>query len=78
MISENIKNNINNFLFITPATLRSTNIPLLRTENNQFSIYMTNYIFNGEVIESPIYNSLSLREIIPLFTSTSINERKTV
>ena len=78
MISENIKNNINNFLYITSATPRSTDIPLLGTENNQFSLYITNHIFNGEVIESPIYNSLSLREIIPLFTSsTSINERKT-
>ena len=77
MISENIKNNINNFLYITSATPRSTNIPLLGTENNQFSLYMTNHIFNGEVTESPIYNSASLREIIPLFTSTSINERKT-
>ena len=78
MISENIKNNINSFLGVTSATPRFTDIPLLRTENNQFSIYMTNYIFNDEVIESPIYNSLSLREIIPLFTSsTSINERKT-
>ena len=78
MISENIKNNINNFLYITSAIPRSTDIPLLGTENNQFSIYITNHIFNGEVIESPIYNSLSLREIIPLFTSsTSINERKT-
>ena len=78
MISENIKNNINSFLGVTATHLRSTDIPLLRTENNQFSIYMTNYIFNGEVTESPIYNSLSLREIIPLFTSsTSINERKT-
>lgn len=78
MISENIKNNINNFLYITSAIPRSTDIPLLGTENNQFSLYITNHIFNGEVTESPIYNSLSLREIIPLFTSsTSINERKT-
>ena len=78
MISENIKNNINNFLYITSATTRPTDIPLLGTENNQFSLYITNHIFNGEVTESPIYNSLSLREIIPLFTSsTSINERKT-
>ena len=78
MISENIKNNINNFLYITSANPRSTDIPLLGTENNQFSLYITNHIFNGEVTESPIYNSLSLREIIPLFTSsTSINERKT-
>ena len=78
MISENIKNNINNFLYITLATTRPTDIPLLGTENNQFSIYITNHIFNGEVTESPIYNSLSLREIIPLFTSSnSINERKT-
>ena len=78
MISENIKNNINNFLYITSANPHSTDIPLLRTENNQFSLYITNHIFNGEVIESPIYNSLSLREIIPLFTSSnSINERKT-
>ena len=78
MISENIKNNINSFLGVTATHLRSTDIPLLRTENNQFSIYMTNHIFNGEVTEIPIYNSLSLREIIPLFTSsTSINERKT-
>ena len=78
MISENIKNNINSFLGITATHLRSTDIPLLRTENNQFSIYMTNYIFNGEVTESPIYSFLSLREIIPLFTSsTNINERKT-
>ena len=78
MISENIKNNINNFLYITSVPPRSTDIPLLGTENNQFSIYITNHIFNDEVTESPIYNSLSLREIIPLFTSsTSINERKT-
>lgn len=78
MISENIKNNINSFLGITSASIRSTDIPLLGTENNQFSIYITNHIFNGEVIESPIYNSVSLREIIPLFTSsTGINERKT-
>ena len=78
MISENIKNNINNFIYITSAIPYSTDIPLLRTENNQFSIYITNHIFNGEVTEIPIYNSLSLREIIPLFTSsTSINERKT-
>ena len=78
MISENIKNNINSFLGVTATHLRSTDIPLLRTENNQFSIYMTNHIFNDEVTEIPIYNSLSLREIIPLFTSsTSINERKT-
>ena len=78
MISENIKNNINNFLYITSATSRPTDIPLLGTENNQFSIYITNHIFNSEVTESPIYNSLSLREIIPLFTSSnSINERKT-
>ena len=78
MISENIKNNINNFLYITSATSRPTDIPLLGTENNQFSLYITNHIFNGEVTESPIYNSLSLREIIPLFTSSnSINERKT-
>ena len=78
MISENIKNNINNFLYITSATHHSTDIPLLGTENNQFSIYITNHIFNGEITESPIYNSLSLREIIPLFTSSnSINERKT-
>ena len=77
MISENIKNNINSFLGITSTHFRSTDIPLLRTENNQFSIYMTNHIFNSEITEIPIYNSLSLREIIPLFTSTSINERKT-
>ena len=78
MISENIKNNINNFLYITSATPRSTDIPLLGTENNQFSLYITNHIFNDEVTESPIYNSLSLRKIIPLFTSSSsINERKT-
>ena len=78
MISENIKNNINSFLSVTSASLRSTDIPLLRTENNQFSIYMANHILNDEGIEIPIYNSLSLREIIPLFTSsTSINERKT-
>ena len=78
MISENIKNNINNFLYITSVPSCSTDIPLLGTENNQFSLYITNHIFNGEVTESPIYNSLSLREIIPLFTSSaSINERKT-
>lgn len=78
MISENIKNNINNFLGVTSASLHSTGIPLLGTENNQFSLYMTNHIFNGEVTEIPIYNSLSSRGIIPLFTSsTSINERKT-
>ena len=78
MISENIKNNINSFLGVISTHLRSTDIPLLGTENNQFSLYITNHIFNGEVIESPIYNSLSLREIIPLFTSSiSINERKT-
>lgn len=78
MISENIKNSINSFLCITSATPRPTDIPLLGTENNQFSLYITNHMFNGEVTESPIYNSLSLREIIPLFTSsTSINERKT-
>ena len=78
MISENIKNNINSFLGVTSTHLSSTDIPLLRTENNQFSIYITNHIFNGEVTEIPIYNSLSLREIIPLFTSsTNINERKT-
>ena len=78
MISENIKNNINSFLGVTSTYLRSTDIPLLRTENNQFSIYMTNHIFNSEITEIPIYNSLSLREIIPLFTSsTNINERKT-
>lgn len=78
MISENIKNNINSFLCITSSSLRSTDIPLLGTENNQFSMYITNYIFNGEITESSIYNSVSLREIIPLFTSsTSINERKT-
>ena len=78
MISENIKNNINSFLGVKATHLHSTDIPLLRTENNQFSIYMTNHIFNDEVTEIPIYNSLSLREIIPLFTSsTSINERKT-
>lgn len=78
MISENIKNNINNFLYITSVPPRSTDIPLLGTENNQFSLYITNHIFNDEVTESPIYNYLSLREIIPLFTSsTSINERKT-
>lgn len=77
MIGENIKNNINSFLYITSAAFRSTDIPLLRTENNQFSIYMTNHIFNGEIIESPIYNYLSLRKVIPLFNSTGINERKT-
>lgn len=79
MISENVKNNINSFLDVTSASLRSTGIPLLGTENNQFSLYMTNHIFNGEVTEIPIYNSLSLRGIIPLFTSSfiSINERKT-
>ena len=79
MISENIKNNINSFLGVTSASLCSTGIPLLGTENNQFSLYMTNHIFNGEITESPFYNSLSLRGIIPLFTSssTSINERKT-
>ena len=78
MISENIKNNINSFLGVTSTHFRSTEIPLLRTENNQFSIYMTNHIFNSEITEIPIYNSLSLREIIPLFTSsTNINERKT-
>ena len=78
MISENIKNNINNFLYITSIPPRSTDIPLLGTENNQFSLYITNHMFNGEITESPIYNSLSLREIIPLFTSSnSINERKT-
>lgn len=79
MISENIKNNINTFLGVTSSHFSLTGIPLLGTENNQFSIYITNHIFNGEVTESPIYNSLSSREIIPLFTSssTSINERKT-
>lgn len=79
MISENVKNYINSFLGVVSASLRSTAIPLLGTENNQFSIYMTNYIFNGEITERPVYNSLSLRGIIPLFTSssTSINERKT-
>lgn len=79
MISENIKNNINSFLGVTSASLCSTGIPLLGTENNQFSIYMTNHIFNDKITEIPIYNSLSSRGIIPLFTfsSTSINERKT-
>lgn len=79
MISENIKNNINSFLGVTSASLCSTGISLLGTENNQFSIYMTNHIFNGKITEIPIYNSLSSRGIIPLFTfsSTSINERKT-
>lgn len=79
MISENIKNNINTFLCVRSASLRSTDIPLLGTENNQFSIYMTSHIFNGEITEIPIYNSLSLREVIPLFTpsSTNVNERKT-
>lgn len=79
MISENVKIYINSFLSATSASLRSTNIPLLGTENNQFSMYMTNYIFNGEITETPVYNSLSLRGVIPLFTSssTSINERKT-
>ena len=37
MISENIKNNINSFLGVTSASLCSTGIPLLGTENNQFS-----------------------------------------
>lgn len=78
MISENIKNNINTFLGVTSSHFSLTGIPLLGTENNQFSIYITNHIFNGEVTESPIYNSVSLRKIIPLITSsTSINERKT-
>ena len=78
MISENIKNNINSFLGVTSTHFRSTDIPLLVTDNTQFSIYMINHIFNGEITEIPIYNSVSLREIIPLFTSsTSINERKT-
>lgn len=79
MISENIKNNINIFLGVTSASLCSTGIPLLGTENNQFSTYMTSHIFNDVVTERPIYNSLSSRGIIPLFTSssTNINERKT-
>lgn len=79
MISENVKNYINSFLSAVSASLRATGIPLLGTENNQFSMYMTNYIFNGEITETPVYNSLSLRGVIPLFTSssTSINERKT-
>ena len=79
MINENVKNYINSFLSTTSASFRSTNIPLLGTENNQFSMYMTNYIFNGEITETPVYNSVSLRGVIPLFTSssTSINERKT-
>lgn len=79
MISENIKNNINSFLGVKSASLCSTGIPLLGTENNQFSLYMTNHIFNDKITEIPIYNSLSSRGIIPLFTfsSTSINERKT-
>ena len=79
MISENVKNYINSFLGVVSASLRSTDIPLLGTENNQFSMYMTNYIFNGEITETPVYNSVSLRGVIPLFTSssTSINERKT-
>lgn len=79
MISENVKNYINSFLGVVSASLHSTAIPLLGTENNQFSMYMTNYIFNGEITERPVYNSLSLRGVIPLFTSssTSINERKT-
>lgn len=79
MISESIKNYVNSFLGVVSASLRSTDIPLLGTENNQFSMYMTNYIFNGEITERPVYNSLSLRGVIPLFTSssTSINERKT-
>ena len=79
MISENVKNYINSFLGVVSASFHSTAIPLLGTENNQFSIYMTNYIFNGEITERPVYNSLSLRGVIPLFTSssTSINERKT-
>lgn len=79
MISESIKNYINSFLGVVSASLCSTAIPLLGTENNQFSMYMTNYIFNGEITESPFYNSLALRGVIPLFTSssTSINERKT-
>lgn len=79
MISGSIKNNINSFLGIMPASLCSTGIPLLGTENNQFSLYITNHIFNDKITEIPIYNSLSSREIIPLFTfsSTSINERKT-
>lgn len=79
MISENIKNNINSFLGVTSASLRSTGIPLLGTENNQFSTYMTSHIFNDKITEIPIYNSLSFRGIIPLFTSssTNVNERKT-
>lgn len=78
MISENVKNYINSFLGVVSASLSSTAIPLLGIENNQFSMYMTNYIFNGEVTERPVYNSLSLRGVIPLFTSSSsINERKT-
>lgn len=79
MINENVKNYINSFLGVVSASLRSTDIPLLGTENNQFSMYMTNYMFNGEITERPVYNSLSLRGVIPLFTSssTSINERKT-
>lgn len=79
MISENIKNNINTFLCVREASLCSTDIPLLGTENNQFSMYMTSHIFNGEITEIPIYNSLSLRGVIPLFTSssTNVNERKT-
>lgn len=79
MISENIKNNINIFLGVMSTSLRSTGIPLLGTENNQFSTYMTSHIFNDVVTERPIYISLSSRGIIPLFTSssTNINERKT-
>lgn len=78
MISENIKNNISIFLGVMSASLYSTGIPLLGIENNQFSTYMTSHIFDGEITEIPIYNSLSSRGIIPLFTSsTNVNERKT-
>ena len=48
MISENIKNNINSFLGVTSASPRSTDIPLLGIENNQFSMYIINHIFNDE------------------------------
>ena len=77
MISENIKNNINSFLGVTSTSLRSTDIPLLGTENNQFSIYMTNYIFNRKDKERNIYKSLSFRKIISFFTSFTIKNFRT-
>lgn len=75
-MNETVRINISRFLSVSGDSSSVTGHNLLDNNIHLFSIFMTEYKENDDIIESPVYSLKSNRKVIPLWAAGT-TERKT-